>query len=86
MDLIASFQQYESMRIWPFIAVLIVVLTVLAIPTSLLIKWAWARVYVEKPRPKNWILILFWATYTVAVTALVVLAIADDIMSPPPRY
>ena len=86
MNLIASFQQYESMRIWPFIAVLIVVLTVLAIPTSFLIKWAWACLYVEEPRPKNWVLILFWATYTIAVAALVVLAIADDIMSPPPRY
>ena len=86
MYLIASFQQYESIRIWPFIAVLIAVLTVLAVPTSMLIKWTWARFYVEKARPRNWVLILFWATYIVAVTALIVLAIADDIMSPPPRY
>ena len=86
MELIASFQQYESMRIWPFLAVLIVVLTALAVPTSLLIKWVWARFYIDKPRPKNWVLMLFWATYAVVVGALVVLAIADDIMSPPPRY
>lgn len=86
MALIASFQQYESMRIWPFIAVLIFILTALAVPASWLIKWAWARFYIDKPHPKNWVLILFWATYAVVVGALVVLAIADEMMSQAPRY
>ena len=86
MDVIASFQQYQSMRIWPLIALLIVVLTALAVPTSFLLKWAWCRRYVGRQPPKNWILVLFWTTYAVIVTGLVVLAIVDDVMSPPPRY
>ena len=86
MNLVASFQQYESMRIWPVIAILIVILTALAIPTSLLIQWVWARVYPNKPRPTNWILKLFWGLYAIGVIGLVALAIADEIMSPQPRY
>lgn len=84
--MIASFQQLGSMPIWPVSFVLIMVLTVLAVPTAAILKWAWNRYFTEEPKPKNWLLVILWATYGLVVAALGALAAADVMFSRPAGY
>lgn len=84
--MIASFQQLSRLQIWPVILVLIMALTVLAVPTAAILKWAWNRYFTEEPKPKNWLLVILWTSYGLVVAALGALAAADVMFSRPAGY
>ncbi len=67
--MIGSFNNIEF-YLWPFLAALLVVLTVLVIPLGAILYWAWKRKHRGRVRPRNLMLWSLVRLYLIVAGAL----------------